>query len=97
MSAAELARQHMNTACVDCGKPPHAGGMRCLPCFQRKARKVLPTVDDARTNTVQLFGRPHLCVKHHPSVVCYIKCRCRCDDCRKVKSDYTKERERMRF
>jgi hypothetical protein len=25
-----------NTACVDCGHRPYGGGMRCVPCFQKR-------------------------------------------------------------
>jgi hypothetical protein len=25
-----------NTECVDCGDSPYGGGMRCVPCFQKR-------------------------------------------------------------
>jgi len=39
VSAAELARAGLNMSCVDCGASPFGGGMRCLGCFQARARK----------------------------------------------------------
>ena len=32
------AAEGRNTVCVDCGRPPLAGGMRCLRCFQAAAK-----------------------------------------------------------
>ena len=29
----EAARLGTNTACVDCGETPEAGGLRCVGCF----------------------------------------------------------------
>jgi hypothetical protein len=36
MSVLELARAGTNRACVDCADRPLFGGLRCLPCFQRR-------------------------------------------------------------
>lgn len=39
MSAVELAREGLNRSCVECGTYPFGGGLRCLPCFQARARQ----------------------------------------------------------
>jgi hypothetical protein len=31
-----LCQLGQNRSCVDCGDSPWGGGMRCLPCFQRR-------------------------------------------------------------
>jgi hypothetical protein len=39
MNAVDLARDGVNTVCVDCGDRPYAGGMRCLSCFQARVHE----------------------------------------------------------
>jgi hypothetical protein len=34
-----LAQKGENRCCVDCGDRPWGGGMRCLPCFQRRCKE----------------------------------------------------------
>jgi hypothetical protein len=34
-----LAQKGENRCCVWCGNPPWGGGMRCLPCFQRRCKE----------------------------------------------------------
>ena len=38
MDVKERARLGVNQFCVDCARRPFGGGMRCLPCFQARAR-----------------------------------------------------------
>ena len=91
MTVKELAREGLNTQCTDCGDTPLFGGMRCLCCFQHAA--TLRRSRSAPDGSTSPSGPPHLCSRHVPSVVCYVKCKCRCDDCRDVRRDYDKSRK----
>ena len=71
MSAQQLARTGENTHCVDCYAKPLFGGMRCLPCFQKRVKDKLVL---------------HGCGIHPPSAWCYSDCGCRCEGCRRGKS-----------
>jgi hypothetical protein len=76
MSVLELARAGTNRACVDCADRPLFGGLRCLPCFQRRCSRNA--------------GVEHLCVRHEPGASCYQICRCRCEGCREAKRAYAR-------
>lgn len=66
-STLNAARAGENVACIDCDRSPLFGGLRCLACFQQRAKD--------RSN-----GK-HGCPRHEPSVVCYNQCACRCEGC----------------
>jgi hypothetical protein len=76
MTVIELAQKGKNTRCVDCRAVPLFGGMRCLPCFQKRCSRNA--------------GVEHLCVRHEPGASCYQICRCRCEDCRTAKRAYAR-------
>ena len=39
MNVVELARAGENRRCIVCADLPFGGGLRCLPCFQARARE----------------------------------------------------------
>ena len=75
MNVRELAREGLNTVCVDCSDFPWGGGMRCLKCFQAAALRRKEVTE-------------HRCIRHDPSPTCYQLCRCRCDECKESKRAY---------
>lgn len=63
------AQLGQNTNCVDCGRIPWHGGMRCWTCFKRR-------VDQRAATAEHEYDQP-------PSLTTYKK-GCRCRSCRRV-------------
>ena len=71
MDVKELARAGDNRSCVDCGRRPLFGGMRCLRHFQLRVRGRMVL---------------HECERHVASYWCYQACGCRCEGCKYEKA-----------
>jgi hypothetical protein len=92
------AQLGQNSNCVNCGRKPWGGGMRCWPCFKGR---VAERADSVRRSGGNVWDEDapqpavsHSCRKHEPAVVCYVKCGCRCGECRRYKSDYAREKHK---
>jgi hypothetical protein len=94
------AQLGQNSNCVGCGQKPWSGGMRCWACFKKRVAERAESVRRSGGNVwdeeAPQFPVSHSCRKHEPALVCYVKCGCRCDECRRLKSEYYKARERIR-
>jgi hypothetical protein len=85
----EDARAGLRRTCVDCGRPPYGGGMRCVPCFTRVATG-RPASNQAKPS--RPAAASHECLRHEPGYTCYSLCKCRCVECRAGSAAYQRRR-----